>query len=485
MKNAPLLSELRTKGGTLLTFSTTTDDFSYLLSNSDITITPSHFALLKLPQWENTLDQSLFFDGTTFLPSITDANLVFPKVVQNYIENLLSYSEANRTDNSLGNYAEQSFIKMLQLLGGVSFTSTGTTLINGTPHNVYVEDLTSNDQVVQYIGETNMINHRKTDDGEEFVEVYINIPTEQGLMTNIRFIPNVAVTHNSGLIPSGGGDTYTQGLSAFAGTDQVEAIYDTVGDEYSVGSDPTDLTIDFEYSLDDTANHKQGDFDFNAVLIYYTASDKTGVIDSQRNCWGLHLVENFGTSIGGVSTIPSLTKYQPDNIQSGNAYNFKFNLGFSAGTYNISTTTNSDFSFQLYLDALDRLNNVLTEVEKIKSEWATLQDTIINFSTAIGNFNTIQEATDSIASLTSDVEQLKSWQSGDNGVRITNEELFKLFQTTSNALANATGDVKIYPILSSRTFLPNVVDVAQLIVEYNGLYYKYNQSTEAWETYTI
>jgi hypothetical protein len=485
MKVAPLLGDLRTKGGTLITFSNTTDDFSYLLSNSDITITPSHFALLKLPQWENTTDQSMFYDGTNFTTAITDANSVFPKVIQNYIENMLSASESERTDNSLGNYSESAFFKMLRTLGGIEFSTTGTVDIGGVTHNVYEEDLTSNEQVVQYIGRTNMINHRKDDDGNEYVETFIHIPTEEGTMTNIRFVPKVHVTHASSLIPQGGGTPYTSGLDSYIGTDQVEAIYDTVTNEYEVGNDLDDLGIDWDYSLEN-ANTKQGDFEFNAILLYYTADSKSGAVDSQINTWGLHLLDDFNSSVGGVQSLNTQTKYQPDNIQSGNAFNFKFNLGFSAGTFNISTTTNSDFSFNLYLDALDKINNITSEYQRLQSEWQSLQQTIINFSSAIGNYNTIKDSLDTISTLQSDVQSLKNWQNSSGGFRISNEELFKLFQDTNNALQNSSGgDINIYPILSSRAFLPSVVDASNLIVEYNGSYYQYNQSTQQWDLTTI
>ncbi len=483
MRTVPLLGELRTKGGTLNTFSTTTNDFAYLLSNSDITVVPSHFALLKLPDWENTLDQSLFFDGTFFTPAITDPNLVFPKVIQNYLENMLAASDLERNDNSLGTYAEQAFFKMLRLLGGIEFVVDGSTVINGNTYDLFKEDvgLPNYTQVVKYVGQTNMINHRRDDEGNEYIEVFVHVPTEDGLMTGIQFVPKPHITHASGLIPQGGGDTYSSGLDSYAGAEQVEAIYDTGGNEYEVGNDLTDLGIDFDFVLNDTANHKQGDFDFNAILLFYTATDSTGVNTNRVNGWGLHTLDNFDSAISGVSKIPTLTKYQPDNIQSGNSFNFKMNLAFSAGTLNIATTVSTDFSFNEWMDVADKMNNTLAQVQKIQSEWAAMQQNILNFSAAIGNFQAVQDAITQIGTLTADVERLKSWQGGTNNVRITNEELFMLFQTTVNAITNANGDVKIYPILSSRTFLPKIIDPANLIGEYNGQLYQWNASTGVWD----
>jgi len=484
MRNTPLLDELRSKGGTLQTFATTTNDFAYLLSNSDVTIVPSHFALIKIPDWEDTTDQSTFFDGSFFVPAITDPNIVFPKVIQNYLENCLSNSDFEKTDNGLGTYAEQALFKMLRRLDAIDFVVDGSTVIDGNTHSLYKEDVAqpNYEQVVKYVGETNLVNHRKDNDGNEYVEVYLHIPTEDGLMTDVQFIPKPHNTHSSGLIPQGGGGQYSNGLDSFAGSEQVEAIYDTGGNEYEVGNDLTDLGIDFDFVLEDTANHKQGDFEFNAIILYYTATDKSGNNTNRINAWGLHLIENFNTAIGGVSTIPTLTKYQPDNVQSGNSFNFKMNIGFSAGTFNISTTTTTDFAFNQWLDVADKLNLTLDKVNTIERDWRALQETIVNLTSAIGNYQELQNRIDEISSMADDIQRLKSWQAGTNDIRITNEELFSLFATVNNALANATGDVTVNAIVSSRTFLPTMIDTANLIGEYNGQYYKWNISTEKWDS---
>lgn len=487
MKSAPLLGQLRSKGGTLLTLSNTTDDFSYLLSNSDITIVPSHFAVLELPDWEDTTDQSLYYDGTTMSPSTTDPNLIFPKVVQNYMENMLAYSEANRTDNSLSNYSEQAFFKMMRLLGGMSFLDDGTTTINGNTHTVYKEDIAqaNYNQVVKYVGKSNMVNHRKDSEGNEYVEYTIHIPTESGLMTDIRFIPNVDVTHNSGLIPTGGGAQYTSGLDSYANTEQVDAIYDTVSNEYEVGSDLTDLGIDFDDILNDTAKHKQGDYEFNAILVYYTIYDKTDTTTAKKGAWGLHLIEDFGTAVGGVSSVSKLKKYQPDTIQSGNAYNFVLKFNFGTTVSQIATTTTNEFAFDEFLGAINQINKLQDKYDTLLSQWQSLQGTIHNITASLGNLNQINEALTRLSTAETNIANLQSWQSGGNGQRITNEELFSLFANVNNALTNANGAVTVNAILSSRAFLPNVIDKDLLIVEYNGAYYKYNQSTNTWDTYTL
>jgi len=482
MRNTPLLSNLRTKGGTLHTLATTTNDFAYLFSNSTVNIVPSHFALVKLPTWEDTTDQSMYFDGTFFTPAVTDPNLVFPKVIQNYTENMLSNSDFERNDNSLGTYSEQAIFKTLRLLGAMDFIADGSTIIDGNSYTLYKENTSAPnyEQVVKYVGQTNLINHRKDDDGNEFVSIHLHVPTEDGLMTDIQFTPKPHITHNSGLIPQGGGGTYSNGLDPFATTNQVEAIYDTGGNEYEVGNDLTDIGIDFENVLNDVNNHKQGDFEFNAIILYYTATDSSGNNTDRINAWGIHLLEDFDTAIGGVSSIPTITKYQPDNLQSGNSFNFKMNIAFSAGTFNISATTTDDFAYNQFLDLLDVVNKTNREVAKVRKEWADMQKTILNFSAAIGNYQRIQDSIEQIEQNSTDINSLKSWQSGGNGQRITNEELFALWQQVNNSISNATGAVSIYPILSSRTFLPNVIDPSNMIVEYNGTYYQWDVSQNGW-----
>ena len=121
--SAPLLSQIREKGGTLYTFSGALDDFSYLFNDSDIRMIPSKFVALKLPQWANVTTHSMFIDPTDIGdPLNVNPNYVFPKTIQNYAENLMQYSAADKQDNLLTNYGEQAFWKMLTKLGCFELT---------------------------------------------------------------------------------------------------------------------------------------------------------------------------------------------------------------------------------------------------------------------------------------------------------------------------------------------------------------------------
>ena len=78
--SAPLLEGFRLKSGTFYTLSSSVRDMSLLFSSDQTRMAFSKFALLNIPNWENTTTQSLFFDGANNLtPPITDPNDVLPK----------------------------------------------------------------------------------------------------------------------------------------------------------------------------------------------------------------------------------------------------------------------------------------------------------------------------------------------------------------------------------------------------------------------
>ena len=500
--SAPLLSPFRVKGGTFYTLSSAVRDMSLLFSNDNIKIAFSKFACLRLPHWENVTSQSIFYDGTLLQPAVTDPNTVLPKAfIQNYIENLIQYSQGSRTDNTYKNYAEAAFFKAMRSAnyGGtvpdpnaqpMQFDPQTEVVFDehsGQNVNVYKElNDVSYEKVVKYVGDVNLINHVKSD-GNEYTEVYVHVPNNAGYQDEILFYPNTYVTHDAAQIPIDGGDPdAVVGLSDFKGVGQVEPVYDTNDFKYDVNGDDDKAGIWFTDLENDETKWNKGDFEFNVVLLYYDIYDKDDDTTLQRNLFGILYLDRFVVSGGGFE-INELIKYQPDEIQPGNAFGFRFNLKFSNSTNQVtSEITINDYntiSMELYMEALARLQVVTDkylELEKIILEIQQEQNALN--AGILTDQQTVIDASTLIVNLDERVQSLESASTNSADVRISNEDLFKLFQQTVNAINTEEPDITINITMTAKALLPEtLLDKDNLIFEDSeGNLYQYDDVNNVW-----
>lgn len=415
MRIAPLLNPLRTSGGTFYTLSTAIDDLVLLFSaNENIRFNFSKFVCLNLPDWKNQTEQRLFRDASDIGdPLITDPNTVFVKAyIQNYIENLLSYTPGNRTDNDkFRTFAEAAFFKSLRYV-------SDTDLINGTNTQAiqFQEDVTyikpdlstgqkyieiPNDQsigspyqrVIQYIGDINMLNNVKTDEGE-YLEVYAHIPNIGGSVIDPKFKPLDTIRFNSGVLPSSNGDQWISGREdAFnLGTNNVKAIYDDqLNLQYNLSNDLNFLGIDFEEfegRTNDSLRYSNENFEFNAILLYYDVWNKQDESTRRRNLFGVLLLDPF-TDIGGTSEINRLIKYAPDSVKPGNSYGFRFNFKFQNYSNQVSSeimiNDYNTLSMELYLEALQRLQGISDQYNELSDKVIKQQQDIQALKIALLN----------------------------------------------------------------------------------------------------
>ena len=491
ISSAPLLTSLKVSGGTFYTLSSTVNDFSYLFSDSTIRLVPSKFVAMKLPKWQNITGQKLYRDPNDIgLPSITDPNTIVPKIIQDYTENLIQYSESTRTDNNLSNYSEESWWKTLRMLGGMELEPTTTTVIeDGITKTLYKElDASVNyEPIIQFVGDVNLLNHVKSQ-GNEYVELFCNIPTDKGRMDGTLF-KRGDVTHPSGLIPIGGGTDHTSGLETYytANTDNAKAIYDnTTTKQYSVGNDLEDSKVYFSDILGDTTRHKKGDFEFNAIALYYDIYDKNDDTKKRTNLYGILIIEDYNSIVAGVGELPLLKKYQPSNNSSGNGFSFRMNLKFSNASNQVtSEVTVNDYStvsMELYSNALKRLTIMTDKVEEVLSITNTVKQDNDRLKTTIMNQQTVIDAIASIKTNSDRISLLETSGVGGNSVRISNEELFLAFDNTIKALQTTNTNITLQNIISQKSYLGKLIDVNQNIIEFtDGTKYKWNVLTNVWD----
>jgi hypothetical protein len=160
------------------------------------------------------------------------------------------------------------------------------------------------------------------------------------------------------------------------------------------------------------------DFEFNAVLWYYTVEDING--NKENNLYGISFVDNpdnnpIPTEVG--LRVPAFRKLAANSTQDGVSYAFSLNLNFNIiaenpqDTYN-PEAINSLFSFNIYNEAMRRLsavndsflnilmtqNQLQTDVLNMKqllysqTDFATINKKIANLETLLRLYSTNQMA---------------------------------------------------------------------------------------------
>lgn len=131
-------------------------------------------------------------------------------------------------------------------------------------------------------------------------------------------------------------------------------------------------------------------FDFNAVLIYYDLYDPANPSNSTTNLFGVLFLDNVDPISTGGGYIPRLTKYKPNSLtgENGNSYAFRVNLKFDVNTQDTAVETSINdynaFSLQLYMEALNEMNNAVNillsnndQINMLNSKFLDLQNFIL------------------------------------------------------------------------------------------------------------
>jgi hypothetical protein len=117
-----------------------------------------------------------------------------------------------------------------------------------------------------------------------------------------------------------------------------------------------------QFNAMEVNNQPPKDFEFNAILWYYTVEDING--NKTNNLYGISFVDNPNNNPivdEGNLRIPAFRKLAANNIQDGVSYAFSLNLNFNIINENPQDTFNPEainslFSFNLYNEAMRRLS---------------------------------------------------------------------------------------------------------------------------------
>lgn len=228
MAKTPFIRPLQVQGGTFYTFSSSAEDLSFTFNSSDSKFRFSKFALLNIPNIDNSAStqtnyvrlngpDSAFLDWANSTGQIItgDANIDFSQSFQSYCLNIEStITGDDQYDSSLKqNVSERIFFKWLKEIGAIRYRAADSTevspaldqntvtIVNDVPvtEKRYVEGdaaygttgaygmtgATYN-RVVQYVGNLDIVNSVKNSTNA-YSEVYVYIPTKDGNTPYVLF----------------------------------------------------------------------------------------------------------------------------------------------------------------------------------------------------------------------------------------------------------------------------------------------------------
>lgn len=273
--NLPVLTELNNNQSTYITFTKSLFDFDKAITNNEVCFFSKAIAL-KLPNWSNSEPNSIFIDLVSELPEIdlpatTNPNIIFPKMIQYYMENIIR-QDISIDNNDVEEIAELAFWKMLNKMG---------------------LDSQHTKETLTFFNSVMLSNFVKTENNNGWAEIIVQIPNKCKKLTpvwkNISNIKSVVETEDTDV-----------------------ALYDNGNKQFLFSSDFMKV-IDFDNSLFEEVN---GEFDFNVILLYY--KDASGV----DKLHGINFIYPFENKL----TYWDLTKFtQKTNTQNTIGYQFKFN----------------------------------------------------------------------------------------------------------------------------------------------------------------
>jgi hypothetical protein len=315
-------------------------------------------------------------------------------------------------------------------------------------------------KLIQYIGEVTGVSNVQ-EANRAYTEVYAHVPDHTGQTPDILFRTIADVNYKPGMIfpiiPSQyqpeiiGAELFSSPIvsnptqypgSYYGQFDTIDFTYecesgDTLrrsGKYYGVsgdinapvvnGSTLDGVTIDFntthyakmnindrevatfdEFNALEVNNMPPMDFEFNAILWYYTVEDLNG--NRRTNLYGISFLDNPDNNPNpdevGIR-FPVYKKLVTNGSQDGTSYAFGLNLNFNIihdnpqEAYN-PEAINSLFSMNLFNEAMRRLGNINESFSNILAEQTNLQTELLNIKQLLYSQTDLNTINSKIANL--------------------------------------------------------------------------------------
>ena len=379
MAKTPFIRPLQVQGGTFYTFSSSAEDLSFTFNNSDSKFRFSKFALLNIPNIDNSSSSQTnyvrlngpdgaFLDWANNTQQIItgDANIDFSQSFQSYCLNIEStITGDDQYDSSLKqNISERIFFKWLKEIGAIRYRSANSTevspaldqntvtIVNDVPitQKRYVEGDAAYGttgaygmtgapygRLVQYVGNLDIVNSVKNSTNA-YSEVYVYIPTKDGntpyvLFKNVtdkNYYPDYQWTNNPSnplndeyLFGRNYDETNPSGLTTLAIFDD-DVLGTPTASYYDTGVNGSSIAGNW-YSPRDTANTYFSDSIFTDPSNYIlTKTDNSNTLVYTRSKLDSVGIDFDPNSYQQILTDPSISTLEEFNA-TADAADFEFN----------------------------------------------------------------------------------------------------------------------------------------------------------------
>ena len=374
-------------------------------------------------------------------------------------------------------------------------------------------------KLIQYIGEVTGVSNVQ-EANRAYTEVYAHVPDHTGQTPDILFRTIADINYKPGMIfpiiPSQyqpeiiGAELFTSPIvsnptqypgSYYGQFDTIDFTYecesgDTLrrsGKYYGVsgdinapvvnGSTLDGVTVDFntthyakmnindrevatfdEFNALEVNNMPPIDFEFNAILWYYTVEDLNG--NRRTNLYGISFLDNPDNNpkpdeIG--IRFPVYKKLVTNGNQDGTSYAFGLNLNFNIihdnpqEAYN-PEAINSLFSMNLFNEAMRRLGNINESFSNILAEQTNLKTELLNIkqllysqtdlntiNSKISNLEQLLQSYASMQLVSSDTIQVETLDSSPAQLRLNSidAQYYKIETFNTSDMYNVNGAIPI------------------------------------------
>jgi len=398
----PLLSIIRK--GTFITMPSASEDLNnaFIPQNANNGFQFSHFALLNIPNIKPTLGGNvqnsvdfLNIEGH-FVQGLNTQNIdpnaqnkldlseSFQNYVLNFEANLTSQETYNRAN--LNTVSERIFFKWLKEIGALRFQeATNTKKVSTVTEKRFLEEdnvVNLYERCVQYVGAVEMQGSNFKQNENQFNEVYINIPSQNGNTPTVLFKSLSDENYNENTI--------------------VQAV---VNPEFIKGRDETDnptsagLTVEAIYDVDVAVGGV--DYLVNGVS---TPTSWYGSKATNTNAYITDSVFNDPTTDTITRTDGSTTlifkrsrldgisiDFDIENYQEVVDYNEANSDQITTFTQFNSTTSSTNFNFNVMLLYYDVYDSVDTTLRATNLFGVLFLDDIISVVDNISKINTLQK----------------------------------------------------------------------------------------------
>lgn len=390
----------RVQGGTFYTFGSALEDIGLNINDTNNKVSLSHYMLIDIPSFGSAAS-----DPDLVIPhrgsySQNTGDYIFSEYFQDAILNMETVLRNQPEYNfaSPHTVSERTFWKwVLKDVPDSSFSSD----TSGGKEYFYMTDPSKS--IAKCFGRIVSGSHRSDSEGI-YNETFVQIPSSYGQMkvlfksvTDENYTKDGEYASSNGTKIEGITDDEITGNTIDATGIDARGIFDS-GTSYT--NENMKLTNFFEAELDIrnlSEYYGQSDldyddlgfgtvdddyfgsnFNFNAILVYYSIYDSTGVNILSTNAFGVYILGNaMEQSSGGKYMFPELNKSKTTSANSGTSFSFRLNIkATSAYLGDITVTDNSSTAFAEAVDFNDVIKNLSTITEILKTNARALNSIV-------------------------------------------------------------------------------------------------------------